>query len=82
MYSLLIASSAETSFQIKTGYIFILLLFLQNACVKKYDFLVFVFHLKAIRFVNSVCMIFSLRKQGPLHQTFSSKPELTSAVSL
>ena len=27
-------------------------------------------------------MIFSLRKQGPPCQTFSSKPELTSAVSL
>ena len=38
--------------------------------------------LEAIHFVNSVCTIFNLRKQGTPHQTFPSQPELTSAVSL
>ena len=41
-----------------------------------------IFQLKAIRFVNSVCTIFSLKKQGTPHQTFPRYPELTSAVSL
>ena len=40
MYSLLIASSAETSFQIKTAYLFY---WFFTKC--SYDFLVFVFHL-------------------------------------
>ena len=40
MYSLLIASSAETSFQIKTAYLFYCFF---TKC--SYDFLVFVFHL-------------------------------------
>ena len=44
MYSLLIASSAETSFQIKTAHLFYFF-FLQNACVKKVGFPGFVFHL-------------------------------------
>ena len=39
-------------------------------------------YLKAIHFENSVCTIFSLRKQGTPHQTFPSQPELTSAASL
>ena len=38
--------------------------------------------LKAIRFVNSVCTIFILRKQDTPHQTVPRQPELTSAVSL
>ena len=40
------------------------------------------YYLKDISFVNSVCTIFCVRKQGTLHQTFQSLPELTSAVSL
>ena len=39
-------------------------------------------YIKAASFVNSVCTIFGLRKQGTPHQTFLSWPELTSAVSL
>ena len=38
--------------------------------------------LKAIHFVNCVCTIFILWKQGHSHQTFPNFPELTSAVSL
>ena len=37
--------------------------------------------LKAFHFVNSVCTIFSLRKQGPPHKRRQPE-ELTSAVSL
>ena len=46
-----------------------------NCCPEKKN-------IKAIRFVNSVCTIFSFWKQGPPHQTFPTKPELISAVGL
>ena len=34
---------------------------------------------KVHSFLNNVCTIFTLWKQGPVHQTFPSKPHLTSA---
>ena len=54
MYSLLIASSAETSFQIKTAYLFYCFF---TKCL--YDFLVFVFHLVQDYIANS-----PVHKQG------------------
>ena len=39
---------------------------------KKFREVLSIFQLKAIRFVNSVCTIFSLRKQGTPHETFPS----------